>query len=147
MIKNAIRHVPRLAVFAEPAAPFALFSRSLRALPARRAVVRAERIHLVKTRGAVARHAEAAAAARRLLHLHMRLRQLIEKARGHGRGPQAVDAPVGGEIDLGALARAREAYMGEAALLLQPGAAALVERALVREQAFLPAGQEHGVEF
>ena len=37
--------------------------------------------------------------------------------------------------------------MGEAALFLQPGAAALVERALMREQAFLPAGQEHGVEF
>ena len=37
--------------------------------------------------------------------------------------------------------------MGEAALLFQPGAALVVERALVREQAFLPAGQEHGVEF
>ena len=58
-----------------------------------------------------------------------------------------MDAPVGGEIDLGALARARQADMGEAALLLQPGAAALVERALMRKQAFLPAGQEHGVEF
>ena len=44
--------------------------------------------------------------------------------------------------------RARvSADMGEAALLLQAGAALLVERALVREQAFLPAGQEHGVEF
>ena len=37
--------------------------------------------------------------------------------------------------------------MGEPALLFQPGAALLVERALVREQALLPAGQEHGVEF
>ena len=37
--------------------------------------------------------------------------------------------------------------MGEAALFLEAGAALLVERALVREQAFLPAGQEHGVEF
>ena len=37
--------------------------------------------------------------------------------------------------------------MGEAALFLEPGAALVVERALVREQAFLPAGQEHGVEF
>ena len=36
--------------------------------------------------------------------------------------------------------------MGEAALLLEAGAALVVERALVREQAFLPAGQEHGVE-
>ena len=37
--------------------------------------------------------------------------------------------------------------MGEAALLLEAGAALVVERALVRKQAFLPAGQEHGVEF
>ena len=37
--------------------------------------------------------------------------------------------------------------MGEAALFFQAGAALVVERALVREQAFLPAGQEHGVEF
>ena len=36
--------------------------------------------------------------------------------------------------------------MGEAALLLEAGAALIVERALVRKQAFLPAGQEHGVE-
>ena len=81
------------------------------------------------------------------LHLDMRLRQFVEEARRDGRVPQAVDAAVGGEIDLGALARAREADMGEAALFLQPGAAALVERALMRKQAFLPAGQEHGVEF
>ena len=46
------------------------------------------------------------------------------------------------QIPLGA----GEADIGEAALLLQAGAAALVERALVREQAFLPAGQEHGLE-
>ena len=37
--------------------------------------------------------------------------------------------------------------MGEPALLFQPGAALIVERALVRKQAFLPAGQKHGVEF
>ena len=37
--------------------------------------------------------------------------------------------------------------MGEPALLFEAGAALLVERALVRKQAFLPAGQEHGVEF
>ena len=51
------------------------------------------------------------------------------------------------KIDFRALARPREADVGEAAFLLQAGAALLVERALVREQAFLPAGQEHGVEF
>ncbi len=37
--------------------------------------------------------------------------------------------------------------MREPALFLQPGAALIVERALVRKQAFLPAGQEHGIEF
>ena len=52
-----------------------------------------------------------------------------------------------GEVDLGAAPGAGEPDMGEAALLLEAGAAALVEGALVREQALLPAGQEHGVEF
>ena len=37
--------------------------------------------------------------------------------------------------------------MGEAALFLEAGAALFVERALARKQAFLPAGQEHVVEF
>ena len=37
--------------------------------------------------------------------------------------------------------------MGKTPLLLEAGAALVVERALAREQAFLPAGQEHGVEF
>ena len=37
--------------------------------------------------------------------------------------------------------------MGEAALFFQPGSALLVERALARKQAFLPAGQEDVLEF
>ncbi len=37
--------------------------------------------------------------------------------------------------------------MRKAALFLEADAALVVERALAREQAFLPAGQEHGVEF
>ncbi len=37
--------------------------------------------------------------------------------------------------------------MGQAPLLLEPGAALVVERALVRKQAFLPARQKYGVEF
>ena len=37
--------------------------------------------------------------------------------------------------------------MGEAPLFLEAGAALFVERALARKQAFLPAGQEHIVEF
>ena len=72
--------------------------------------------------------------------------QFVEEARGDGRLPQAVDAAVGDEPDVQVLLGAGEADIGEAALFLQAGAAALVERALVREQAFLPAGQEDGLE-
>ena len=43
--------------------------------------------------------------------------------------------------------RARQADIGEAALLLQPGAAALVHRPLVRKEPVFPAGQEDGLEF
>ena len=83
----------------------------------------------------------------RLGDLDIGLRQFVEKARRDVGLPQPVHAAVGGEIDFGALPRAREADIGEAALLFQAGAALVVERALVREQALLPAGQEHGVEF
>ena len=48
--------------------------------------------------------------------------------------------------DAGALAGAGDADIGEAALFLEAGAAAFVHRALGGEQAFLPAGQEDGVE-
>src|SRR5262249_47765651 len=98
----------------------------LRALPAGRGVARAERLHFVEARGAVARHAEAAGAARGLRHRDVVGRQLVEEARRHGRAPQAVDAPVGGEIDLGQLSCTSKPDMGEAALLLEPGAAALI---------------------
>ncbi len=57
-----------------------------------------------------------------------------------------MDAAVGGEIDLCAAAGAGQPDMGEAALLLEPGAALFVEGALARKQAFLPARQEHIVE-
>ena len=105
--------------------------------------------HLVEARAAgvaVGAHAGGEAALG-LLHLDMRLRQFVEEARGDVRRPHAVHAPVGGEIDLGAAARAREPDMREAPFLLEADAALVVERALAREQAFLPAGQEHGVEF
>src|SRR5262249_10993258 len=118
----------------------------LRALPAGRAVARAEMRHVVEARGAVVAAAHPAEAAFGLGHFDMRLRQLVEKTRGQVARPQPVRAPVRSEIDVGAAARAREPDMGEAALLLEPGAALVVERALVRKQAFLPAGQEHGVE-
>src|SRR5262245_66290871 len=77
----------------------------------------------------------------------MRLRQFIEKARGNGRGPHAADAPIGSEVDLCKLARAGQADVGKAALFLKAGAATLVERALMRKEAFFPAWQAEAVEF
>src|SRR5271166_3433266 len=56
-------------------------------------------------------------------------------------------APVGGEVDLGPAARARKPDMSKAALFLEPGPALIIQCALMREQAFLPAGQEDGIEF
>src|SRR5262249_10040830 len=116
----------------------------LRALPAGGAVARAEMGHLVEARGAgIAVGGEAAFGFR---HLHVRLRQFVEEARGDVRRPQPVHAPVGGEIDVDAPARARDPHMRQAPLLLEPGAALVVEGALVREQALLPARWYHGVE-
>jgi hypothetical protein len=43
--------------------------------------------------------------------------------------------------------RARDRDISQAPLLLQAARAALVERALRREQAFLPADEEHGIVF
>src|SRR5262249_58451451 len=110
-------------------------------VPAGGRMGRAEAPHLVDPRGAVA--AIAAKTALRLLHLDMRLGQLVDESRRNGRRPGAVDAAVRHEIDLGPLARPGEADMGEAALLLESGAALLVERALVRQHALLPARQEN----
>src|SRR5262245_17558174 len=100
--------------------------------------------HLIEARGAGV--AVAGKAALALRHLDVRLRQLVEEARRDVRRPQPVHAPVGGEIDLGATSRPREPDMSETALFLKPGLALVVEGALMREQAFLPAGQENGVE-
>src|SRR4029450_2577176 len=133
LIKHAVRHVARLAVVIEPTSALA----RLRALPPWRGVARAEGVPLVEARRPVPRHAEATRAARGFFHLYVGLRQFIKEARGHGRGPHAPDAPIGGEVDLRKLARAGQANMGEAALFLKAGAAALVERALMRKQAFL----------
>ena len=76
----------------------------------------------------------------------MLLGEFVDETRGQARLPEAVDAPVGGKIELQPLAGAGQADMGEPAFLLQPGTAALVEGALVGKQSFLPAGQEDGVE-
>ena len=63
----------------------------------------------------------------------MRLRQFIEKARRNIGLPQTVHAAVGGKIDFRPLARAGQPDMGEPALFFEPGAAGIVERALVRK--------------
>ena len=86
------------------------------------------------------------AAADALFQLHRARRQFRDEARGDRALPQAVGAAVGGVGDLHPLLAARDADIGEAALLLQPGEAVLVHRALRGEKPFLPAGQEDGVE-
>ena len=48
---------------------------------------------------------------------------------------------------IGAALGAGDADIGEAALFLEAGTALFIEGALMRKQAFLPAGQEHGAEF
>src|SRR5437588_11496433 len=96
--------------------------------------------HLVEARGPVA--AIAAEAAPGFRHLHAGLGQLVEEARRNVALPLSVHAPVGGEIDLGAPARARDPDMSEATLLLEPGAALVVQGSLMGKQAFLPAGQD-----
>src|SRR5262249_40600878 len=65
----------------------------LRALPAGRAVARAEMGHLVEARAAgIAVSGKATFGFR---HLHVRLRQFVEEARGDIRRPQPMHAPVG----------------------------------------------------
>src|SRR5262249_47942166 len=113
-----------------------------RAPPTRRFVIRREGLHHVETRGKTA----PPEAARRLGDLDMRLGELVEKPRGHAALPQAADAPVAGEENLHPPPRPGDADVREPALLLESRAAALVERALVRKQPFLPARQEHRIE-
>ena len=74
-------------------------------------------------------------------------RQFVDEAGGERRLPRAVVPPVLGEGDLGALPRPRQADMSQPPLLFEAGAAGLVEAPLMRQQPFVPAGQEHGVEF
>src|SRR5687767_9718576 len=80
------------------------------------------------------------------LAIDMLGRKLGDEARRDRRRPLAVDSAIGGVNDRAAAARACDRDIGEAALLLQTGEPALIERALRWEDAFLPAGQEDGVE-
>src|SRR5579871_432971 len=103
------------------------------ALPAGRAIGRGKRLDAVEAaRGLTP-------AAFRLGHLDVRLRQFVDKAAWHSRIPKTMDTPVRGEVNAGAAARARKPDMGKPPLLFEAGAALLVERALMRQETFLPA--------
>src|SRR6185295_13738137 len=118
-------------------------------LPAGRRIPALEaRRRLVEAASAVGIEPAAPAAVRalRLHHLDVRLGQLVDEPRGRRRLPEPAVAPVLREADLGLPPRPRKADVGEPALLLQPRRAVLIQTALVREQAFLPARQEHHVE-
>ncbi|MGO7939702.1 hypothetical protein ACC731_38565, partial [Rhizobium ruizarguesonis] len=71
----------------------------------------------------------------------------VSNRRIHGLWQSTLPSRFLDEPDVAAMLGAGDADIGEAALFLQAGAAALIQRALVREEAFLPAGQEDGVEF
>src|SRR5208282_4023842 len=105
----------------------------LRTAPARRFVFRAEGIHIGETRLGVAAIVRSAAGV--FDQLHMVCRQVVDETRRRRGLPQAMNAAIAGEQDFRPQPRPRHADIGEAALLLQPGAAALVERTLVRKQA------------
>ena len=77
----------------------------------------------------------------------MLLGEFVEEARRDRGLPEAVDAPVGGEVDAGAPLGPRDAHIGETPFLFEARPAVVVERALMREEPFLPARQEDGFEF
>src|SRR5262249_51244390 len=72
-------------------------------------------------------------------HLDVRRRQLVDEARGDRALPLPVDAAIGGEADGGAFPCAGKPDIRESALLLQRFEATLLKRALIGEDAFLPA--------
>ena len=53
--------------------------------------------------------------------------QLVEEARGDGRLPEAVDAAVGNEPEVEIALGPRQPDIGEAALLLETGAAFFIQ--------------------
>src|SRR6478672_7954283 len=90
---------------------------------------------------------QAFSAGHRRFLVDMLARQFGDEAARDRAGPLAVDAAVGGVKDGGAVPGAGQRDIGEAALLLETGEAAFVERALRGEHAFLPAGEEDEREF
>src|SRR6476620_9411837 len=90
---------------------------------------------------------QAFAAGHRRLFLDVRLGQLGEEAGWDRAGPLAIDAAVGGVDDRRSAPSAGDRDVGKTPLLLEAGEAALVERPLRRENAFLPAREIDSVEF
>ena len=78
--------------------------------------------------------------------LDVGLGQFVDEARRGGGLVEAAHAPVLRERDERLAPCPRDADVGEPAFLLEAGEAAFVHRALVGEEAFLPAGQEDVVE-
>ena len=75
------------------------------------------------------------------------LRQFIDKARWHSALIEPAHAPVLGKRNAHLMLAAGDADIGQPPFFFQPLQAAFVQRALVREQALLPAGQKHRAEF
>ena len=77
----------------------------------------------------------------------MGIRQFIQKPARDTALPVGIYPPVGGMADDRPPPRPGQADIGQAPFFLQPLVTAFVQGALVREDAFLPARQEHRVEF
>src|ERR1700751_3534933 len=100
MQRLVVVHLVAVTVLGKAARAARSLLGGLRALPARRAVIGAERGRGVEARRAVAAIAgKPAEPALRLGHLDIGLRQFVEEARRNVGLPQAVHAPVGGKID------------------------------------------------
>jgi hypothetical protein len=87
------------------------------------------------------------AARQRRFLLDVRIGQFGDEARSGSSWSTGRRCAVGGVEDRAAPPRAGDRDIGEAAFFLEAGEAAFVHRALRGEHAFLPAGQEHVVEF
>src|SRR6185437_8460982 len=79
-------------------------------------------------------------------HLDVTDRQLVDETRRQRLLPGPVVAAVLREGDLGKLPCPGQPHMRQSPLLLEPGAARFIEAPLMGEEAFVPAGEKHGVE-
>src|SRR6202022_2754372 len=117
-------------------APHRLPPALLCALPARRRIGRPIGIHIGETRLRIAAIGRTCC---RFDDFDVTFRQLVQETRGNRRLPKPMNAPVGREIYFRPPLCPRETDIGEAAFFLEPRAARIVERSLMRKQPFLPA--------